>query len=566
MKDLKTLKWIFSKTKSQSFNFILLNFINIVYSALSIYLILISKYVIDAAVSQSLLELKKYIVRLIIISLTEIALKAILSSIDAVTRAKLEIHFKQDVLHTILKRNYEKISKFHSGDLMTRIVSDVNLIIDTLIALVPNILSMLTKLICAVILLFQISQEFVVILLIGGFILFIIVNLFKPYLKNIHKKVQTASSNVRLFFKEVFENLIVIKIFEAEDVISEKSRQLQNMRYDIQMKRRSISIASGTGFNMIFRITYLYALIWSTHELYWQNITVGGLTSIVQLIAQVQAPIIGLSRSFQSLFSMIGSAERIMELETIEEDKILQRFQASSLYENVKSIAIKGVSFTYKNKKIFDQVDFEVKKGEIVAIYGESGIGKSTLLKLILGIIQKDSGDIFFEFKDGSVQKISNDTRNMFAYVPQGKFILSGTIRENITFVNPNISQKALQEALEVSNCKSFLDDLPNGLDTEIGERGNGLSEGQLQRLAIARALVSEAPILILDEITSSLDSKTEEEVLNNIKNLKNRTCIIVTHLNSISKICDREFLVENRKIKEKRKEDEGSKRIIENH
>lgn len=410
MNDIKTLKWIFKKTKSQVPNFILLNLINIVYSALSIYLILISKNLIDAAASQSILSLKKYILQLIIISLMEIALKAILSSIDAVTRAKLEINFKQDVLNTILKRDYEKISKFHSGDLMTRMVSDVHVIIETLVSLIPSLLSMITRLICAVVLLFQISREFVAILLLGGVILFVVVNLFKPYLKNIHKKVQEASSNVRLFFKEVFENLIVIKIFGAEDRISHKSIELQDVRYGIQMKRRTLSIASSTGFNTVFQVVYLYALIWSTYHLYWGNITVGGLTSIVQLIAQVQAPIIGLSRSFQSMFAMIGSAERIIELENIKQDDISEKMDSMVLYEKMKSIVLKDLDFTYQNKKILNQANLEVRKGEIISIYGESGIGKSTLLKLILGVIQKDAGETYFALEE------RKKTRNQSKY------------------------------------------------------------------------------------------------------------------------------------------------------
>lgn len=552
MKDFNTLKWIFKKTKSQNLNFMLLNIIYITYSVLNIYLILISKNLIDSAMSQSILELKKYVLQLIIISLTEIALKSILSSIDAITRAKLEINFKQDVLNIILKRNYEKVSKYHSGDLMTRIVSDVNIIIDTLVSLIPNILSMITKLLCALILLFQISKEFVIVLVTAGIILFIVINIFKPYLKKLHKKVQEASSDVRLFFKEVFENLIVIKIFQAENEINNKSLELQDKKYDIQMKRKNISVISGTGYNLIFQGSYLYALIWSSYKLYQKNITVGGLTSIVQLIAQVQAPIIGLSRSFQNIFMMLASAERIMELENIEEDISSQNINRDELYSNLNSIIINNLNFNYDNKKIFENLNLEIKKGEIVGIFGESGIGKSTLLKLILGIIEQDTGEIYFNLNNNTKQKISNETKNMFTYVPQGKFILSGTIRENLTFVNKNISEEDLNNALIVSQSKEFIDELENGLDTKIGERGKGLSEGQIQRLAIARALVSQAPILVLDEITSSLDSKTENEILNNIKNLKNKTCIIVTHRNSISQICDKEFIVENNNIKEK--------------
>lgn len=554
MKDINTIKWIFRKTKSQSLNFILLNILNIVYSAIGIYLILISKNIIDAAVSHSMIELKKYAMQLIIISISEIALGAILTSIETVATTKLEIDFKQNVLNTILKRNYQEVSKFHSGELMTRIVSDINIIVDTLMSLIPGILSLLTRLICAVIVLFHINKEFVIILLVGGVVLFIVVNLFKPYLKKVHKKIQEASANVRLFFKEVFENLIVIKIFQTEDIILGKSKELQDKKYKILMKRRNLSVISEVGFNVIFRLSYLYALIWCTYKLYLNKITVGSLTSIVQLITQVQAPIIELSRSFQGIFSMIGSAERIIELENIKEDKVDSIINPVSLYDNLKSIVLRNVNFTYKNKKIFENTNFEVQKGEIVAIYGESGIGKSTLLKLILGIIEKQSGDIYFSLENNKSQDINNNTRGMFTYVPQGKFVLTGTIRENITFVNKDISEQDLNEALEVSNCKKFINQLEDGIDTKLGENGSGLSEGQIQRIAIARAIASKAPILILDEITSSLDSKTEQEVLNNIKKLKNRTCIIVTHRNSISNICDREFIVEDRTIKERNK------------
>ena len=556
MKDSQTIKWIFNKTKSQSLNFLLLNIINIVYSFLSVYLILISKYLIDAATNGTILEIKKYVIQLIVIVLIEIILKSIIASIDAVTRAKLEISFKQSVLKTILESNYEKITKYHSGDLMTRMISDVNIIIDTLVALIPNVLSMATKLICAIILLFQISKQFVGILLIGGAILFIVVNLFKPYLKNIHKKVQESSANVRLFFKEVFENIIVIKIFKADDVILDKSTELQNKKYDIQMKQKTISIASSTGFNTIFQVVYLFALIWSAYNVYLKNLTVGGLTSIVQLVTQIQVPIIGLSRSFQNMFNMIGSAERIIELEKIEEDIEVNEINREKLYNMLDSIELKDVDFTYKDKKIFDKLNLKVKKGENIVIYGESGIGKSTLLKLILGIIKSDFGEIYFNLPNKDKQLINVDTRNMFAYVPQGKFILSGTIRENITFVNKDISDEELEKALEVSCSKKFIEQLENGLDTKIGEKGSGLSEGQLQRIAIARAIASKAPILILDEITSSLDSKTEQEVISNIKKLKNRTCIIVTHRNSISKLCDKEYIVENMNIREKDKID----------
>lgn len=552
MKDTKSLKWIFEKTKFQTFNFIMLNIINIIYSVLSIYLILISKGLIDAAVAQSVVEIKSMLLKLIIVTTIEIILRAMIASLETVTRAKLEINFRQNVLNTILKRNYEKITTLHSGELMTRINTDTSIIINTLVTLIPNMLSMLVRLICAMLVLFKVSKEFTVIFIIGGIIIFLVTNILKPHLKKIHKKMQEASANVYLFFQEVLENLLVIKIFQSEETVSKKATELQDKMYKIQMKRRNISIVSGLGFSIIFRVSYLYALIWSAYNLYLGKITVGGLTSIVQLISQIQTPIVQLSRTFQNIFAMTASAERIIELEKINEDKITEEIDSNKLYQNLKNIVVEDVNFTYKNNEVFHKASCKVKKGNIVAIYGESGIGKSTLLKLILGIVQNNDGKIYFELENEEQIQIGTNTRNMFAYVPQGNFILSGTIRENITFANSNASAEEIKNALQISDCEKFISKLPEGINTKIGERGKGLSEGQLQRLALARAIISKAPILILDEVTSSLDSNTEMKVLQNIKNMSDRTCIIVTHRTIVSKVCDLEFIVEDKKITEK--------------
>ena len=196
MKDTKSLKWIFEKTKFQTFNFIMLNIINIIYSVLSIYLILISKGLIDAAVAQSVVEIKSMLLKLIIVTTIEIILRAMIASLETVTRAKLEINFRQNVLNTILKRNYEKITTLHSGELMTRINTDTSIIINTLVTLIPNMLSMLVRLICAMLVLFKVSKEFTVIFIIGGIIIFLVTNILKPHLKKIHKKMQEASANV----------------------------------------------------------------------------------------------------------------------------------------------------------------------------------------------------------------------------------------------------------------------------------------------------------------------------------------------------------------------------------
>ena len=249
-------------------------------------------------------------------------------------------------------------------------------------------------------------------------------------------------------------------------------------------------------------------------------------------------------------YSMLASAERIMEIEQIENEPNFNEIDREKVYGQLKGIAIENAVFTYDRDKVLNGGSVYINKGEFVAISGPSGVGKSTLIKLLLGVYQLDNGKVYFDLNDCKLD-IDNSTRVMFSYVPQGNMLFSGSLKDNITFINSNASQSQIDFALFVSQVSEFIGDLPQGLDTLVGENGVGLSEGQIQRIAIARAILTNAPIILLDEATSALDEQTEKAVLNNLKALKDTTVIIVSHKKAATSICDRNIQIKDKKIKE---------------
>jgi len=277
--------------------------------------------------------------------------------------------------------------------------------------------------------------------------------------------------------------------------------------------------------------------------------TFGSLTAVIQLVNQLQMPFVNLSGVLPKYVAMVASAERLMELETIQGEAEPVSADPGALYQKMDSIAAEGLNFSYDRDRVLVDASFILPKGTFAVITGPSGIGKSTLLKLLLGIFRPDQGSL--QLCCGR-ERISLDrsTRRLFAYVPQGNLLLSGTLRENLTIVNPEATEHALQQAVYVSAMEDFLPLLPQGLDTVLGESGAGLSEGQAQRLAIARAVLGGAPILLLDECTSALDEVTEQKVLQRLKELPDRTCIAVTHRSAAAALCDWHLEVHDGRIR----------------
>lgn len=474
-----------------------------------------------------------------------IALQALLQAYcrhaQATIQGRLEMGFKSRFLSAVLKKDYQAVMAYHSGDLLNRLTSDVQAIANGVTSLLPTFSGLITKIVSAFWVLCMLDWRFSLIFALAGAAMFVVTRFFRRRLKALHKRVQETDGRVRSFLQELLSSFLVIRTFQVEGAMEDKGRRLQQANYDEKIRKNTISVVANTGISFIFNLGYLYALVWSCRGLIAGTVSFGTLTAVLQLVNQVQSPFVGLSGMLPQYYGALASAERMMDIEALPDEPAVDNapYDAEALYAHLLGIELRGLSFHYDREPVLERADLYLEKGSFAVISGLSGIGKSTLLKLLLGVFTPDSGHIGLRMDDGFRIAADRQTRGIFAYVPQGNFLLSGTIRENIAFIRPEATEEEIIQAAELSCAMDFIEGLPMGMDTIIGEKGLGLSEGQVQRLAIARALLGGAPILLLDEVTSALDAQTEKQVLENIKCLRNRTCLIVTHKAAALAVCD---------------------------
>lgn len=523
---------------------------NALFAGCSILFALACRSVIDgAAEGKSALLAKGLMVLAVLVS--QLVLRIACTKLGVTLQGGLELSFKTKLLGQLLHKDYAHVARYHSGELMNRLTGDITVVSEGVATLLPDLVGLLTRLLCAIAVLYGLDRAFALIFAIGGLLLFVTTKFLRGRLKHLHKTMQEKDGVVRSFMQEVLESMIVIKTFGVEREMEAKAAGLGRELYQAKLNKNNVSILANSGLSFVFSLGYLYALVWSTFGLVAKTLSFGTLMAILQLVGQVQAPFSGLSGLLPKVYGVIASAERLIELENLPNDWEINH-QAISLpeaYTHLHSLTLKDVSFGYDREPVFNQVNLRIRKGDFVVVSGLSGIGKSTLFLLLLGVFSPNQGTICITLKKGEQIPIDRHTRKLFAYVPQGHLLLSGTIRENIAFVNPSAAEEEIMEAAQISCAAEFIAKLPLGLDTVIGEKGQGLSEGQMQRLAIARAVLSGAPIVLLDEATSALDEATEEKLLKNLKQMTDKTCIIISHKKAAFSVCNREIRIENTTI-----------------
>lgn len=548
MKEQSVILWILKKARRRLPMLVCMVLSHAGGALLGVLFALGTKGVIDAAVAGNGGEfLSACVVQLSIICGTLLCYVLNRYFHDRVT-AELDRDWKRSLMHDLLDGEYAQVSRFHSGELVNRLNNDVRVLNEGLASAVPELVSTVVRLITAVVVLIAVQPLFTLALAAAGVLVVFGTGLARRWLKNINKQVSRSEGRVLSFLQESLERLLVIQGMDLSAEVERRADGLLSERYDIQRRRRRISLLSNGFVSSAFYLAGFVALVWCAFNLLHGNMTFGTLTAVTQLVSQLQTPFVHLSGFIPRYAAMVAAAERLMELEQIDRYPPAEAVDWRAYYDGMDAIGARELCFGYEEDEVLHDVTFSLPKGVFATITGPSGIGKSTLLKLLLGVFRPNSGSLYVQ-RGGEQIPVSRNTRGLFAYVPQGNFLFSGTLRDNLLISNPEAGEEDIQRAIHISAMDQFLPQLPNGLESEIGENGHGLSEGQVQRLAIARAILSGAPVLLLDEATSALDAETEKLVLRRIAALPNRTCIAVTHRPAALELADWKLEVADKTI-----------------
>lgn len=524
-------------------------FLNCVLSALVsaafILIALFSKSLIDIATAAKEGSFYLYAILMAATVLLQLILNALHSHIQTVTHGKMSIALRKRIFNVLYQKEYSKVSNYHSGELLNRYISDSDVIVSTASAIIPSVCATVARLIAGIVAMLSLDWRFASGIIVVGIFVPAIAKFITAKYKKIHKSFQISNGKIKAYFQELLVNMPVIKSFSSLEPVNKKLNGLLNENYALRIKRNRLNIFTSSSLYLFFTAGYVLVLVWGAAGIQQQIVTYGSLVAFLQIISQLRAPITNLSGYLPQYSTMLASAERICELEEMNDELLPLGEKMLNAVEDVfEGIKAENLSFSYDDTPVLENCNFYIPRGNIAVITGESGRGKSTLFKLLLGYFPY-SGKLTFN----NTYEINASTRSLFSYVPQGNMILSGTIKENLTICVEKASEEEINNAIKTAVLSEWIDSLPDGINTKIGENGLGISEGQAQRIAVARALICNTPVLLLDEATCSLDKETEHKLLWNLKDLPDKTVLLVTHRTVESGIADISLHLDNKKF-----------------
>ena len=492
----------------------------------------------------------------VFLGLSGIAVSALNRRLSAKISLRVNNEIRADVFGKFISTTWEEVSAFHSGDLLNRINGDVSTVADSVIGWIPSVTIKSAQFIGAIAIICYYDAAMALLSLISIPAAALISSLLLRKMRSYGTKIREAGSELMSFFEESLQNIQTVKAFGLSQSLDGRLAQLQKIYYDTSLEYNALSVKVTSGMSVLGLFVSYLCMGWCIFRLFTGAIDIGTMVLFIQLSSYLSSSISSLISSVPTVISATVSAGRIISVLNLpreEEDESLAAREIAD-FDEAPEIEFRDVSFGYKNGgKVFSEVNLTVAPGEFAAFVGPSGGGKTTLLRLLLGLVKPQSGKATLSAK-GKTTEISSVTRRIFTYVPQEKAMFSGTVAEMLRLFSPEATDEEINAALKAACAYDFVAALPEGINTPLGERGAGFSEGQNQRLAIARAVLRKAPVLLLDEATSALDLETERRVLENITALcRGKTLIVMTHRESVLPLCDSVYRISGGKLEKVR-------------
>lgn len=562
------IKWMGSYAKPAVPFLIFSIIVNIIFAVIGIYNVTVSKSLIDSAISGDSDATIRWLIIMLSITLISMLSSPVTSFMSTHSSTKLTQNIQRKIYQHIQCSDWLEQSKFHSVSLLTRVTSDVSNISSAILGTIPSLVSLTVTLVGSFYTLISWAPSIAFAAVFIGPFLILVGKYFSRKLKDLYKEAQEEDVKYRSFMQESIQNIMIVKTFCMEKINMHRLVEIQNNKYKIAMRNTKLSVMTSMSMSFCSSIAYFTIFTWGVLNIAKGVSTYGTFTGMLQLYSKVQAPFSSLASMIPGLISTIAAAERLMEIEAIPVEKMADEKELDDIGSlevaldsisskvsstfNKPNIVFDNVSFAYKaNNNILNNINLTIDAGETIAFVGPSGEGKTTMIRLILSLINPTKGNVLLSERN-LVKEINRNYRELISYVPQGNTLFSGSIRDNLKYGNPYASDDEIKAALKNACAIDFVNELEDGLDTMIGEKGVGISEGQAQRIAIARSFLRERPILILDEATSALDPETEVNVLKAVRALPTKpTCIIITHRPSALNICNRIMKLEKGHIRE---------------
>lgn len=547
----KELLWLWQRVLRYKGFIALVGLLGLLGTVMSLASSVASKYLIDAVTGFGRDMLAKAALIMAVMMLGSLFLQAVSSRVSAYVHVKVRNEMQHRTYGKILRAVWQALEPYRSGDLLSRLNSDINVVSDGVISFIPSFVTSSVKFIGAFCIMLYYDPIMALIALLGAPVTLLLSKVIMGKLRQHNMTMKELTGEVMSFQEDSFRNLTSIKAFAVTDRYEEEMKKLQGEYADAYLSFNSFQISLSSCLSLVGMVVTSACFGWGIYQLWKGEITYGTMTLFLSLATGLRSSFSALVSLAQQTISITTSAGRVLAVEELpaEGSDAPEGFAE----EKELSIRLKGVSFQYQNgEDVLQQFDFTADPGDQIAIIGPSGEGKTTLLRLLLGLIEPCEGTAEFIGHEGKRYPLSAGTRSVFAYVPQGNSIFSGTIAENLRIVAPEATEEELIDALKIACAWDFVSQFPDTIHHQLGAGGRGISEGQAQRLAIARALLRKAPVMLLDEATSGLDVETERRLMENIRRSGLvRSCILVTHRPGSVEFCSRTYEVRRGSVTE---------------